>query len=43
MDWLFQLSAGCVIAAALMLPIFRLFIVTPSRSRATYRRAKAEV
>jgi len=40
MDWLFQLSVACVLAAALMLPVFRLFIPTPSQSRAAYRRAK---
>ncbi len=40
MDWLFQLSVACVAAAALMLPIFRFFTVAPSRSRASYRRAK---
>jgi hypothetical protein len=34
MDWLFQLSVGCVLAAALMLPVFRLFTVSPSRARA---------
>lgn len=41
MDWLFQLSAACVIAAAMMLPIFRFFTVAPSRSRATNRPSKA--
>lgn len=41
MDWLFGLSAACILVAVLMLPVFRLFIPTPSRSRAVYRRAKA--
>ena len=41
MDWLFQLSAACVVVAALMLPAFRFFIATPSRARAPYRPSKS--
>lgn len=41
MDWLFQLSAACVIAAAMMLPVFRLFTVAPSRARPSSRPSKA--
>jgi hypothetical protein len=41
MIWLFQLSVACVAAAALMLPIFRFFIVSPSRARASHRPSKA--
>jgi hypothetical protein len=40
MDWLFQLSVACILAAALMLPVFRLFVATPSQSRVAYRRSK---
>ncbi len=37
MDWLFQLSVACIVAAALMLPAFRLFVVAPRLAPSPYR------